>query len=263
MKYSRTAFSVQRSAFGKFYFLLFTLLILISQYQVIAANEELIQKPEIKLRVPGELNGYESNLPTEIDIKKLPDFVSKEPLSDLNPIPINTRLRLIIDSFINVKTSMAGDYFKAHVVEDFYLPTNPPQLIIPKDSWVRGRISFFKKPNIFIRTGKIGFHLDTLATPLGKTVPLDTELNIQQGYINEQGCLTPLVSSNTNKNADTLLRKSLPLAIEKNKLGLSLAGDLISTSVTALYLKKENVDGININKGQELQLVLERDIQHL
>lgn len=226
------------------------------------------QENALKPRVPEKSSEVESNTPSKIDIKKLPNFPENlkgnsaaHKLSAASAtIPVNTRLRLSVDSFINAKTSKIGDYFKAKVLEDFHIPTSPPQLIIPKGSWIRGRISFLKRPNIFSRAGKIGLHLYQLVTPQGESTILDAELDVQQGLVNSEGLLDPMTGFTTKALEPTqmLLESKYGKVISVVTLGTPVVGALISGSLIALFSQGDN---ITLNQGQELQIVLRKDIQ--
>ncbi|MBI3591660.1 MAG: hypothetical protein HY094_09835 [Candidatus Melainabacteria bacterium] len=228
----------------------------------------IAQEADLKLRVPLESKGFEENIPSSIDIKKLPNFPNslnkKSPVhkvsASASTIPVDTRLRLSVDTFIDAKTSMVGDYFKAHVLEDFYIPTDPPQLIVSKGSWVRGRISYLKRPNIFSMAGKIGLHLYQLVTPLSEVATLDAELDVQKGVVNNEGLLDPMTNFGTKAIEPTqmLLDSSQGRIISVATLGTPVIGTLIAGTLTALFSQGDN---ITLNRGQELQIVLQKDLQ--
>ena len=229
------------------------------------------QEPDITLRAPSDFKQEESqdNIPTPFEVKKLPYFpdiehnikTTQHKLSAKSTtIPVNTRLRLVVDNYIDATVSMLGDYFKAHVLEDFYVPTDPPQLVIPKGSWVRGRISFLKKPSIFSMAGKIGLHLDQLVSPFGEVTLLEAELDIQQGIVNAQGLLDPMTNFGTKALEPTqdLLDTTKGKIASVVTLGTPVVGTLVTGSLIALFSQGDN---ISLIKGQELQIVLKKDIQ--
>ncbi len=231
-------------------------------------NNLYAQEKDIKPRAPEQSSDLESNIPSQVDVKKLPDFpaqvgkgASAHKLSaTTGVIPVNTRLRLSVDSFVDAKMSKVGDYFKAKVLEDFYIPTNPPQLIVPKGSWVRGRISFIKRPNIISRAGKIGLHLYQLVTPQGESTVLDAELDVQQGIVNSDGLLDPMTGFKTKaiKPTQMLLESEPGRVISVITLGTPVIGTLVSGSLIALCSQGDN---ISLNQGQELQILLKKDLQ--
>lgn len=219
------------------------------------------------LKAPIEAEELQDNNPSQIEIKKLPNFpeVLKKSSShrisaNATSIPLDTRLRLAVDSSLDAKLSKLGDYFKGHILEDFYLPTEPPQLIVPRGSWVRGHVSFIKKPNVISRAGKIGLHLDQLVTPTGEVIPLDAELDIQQGIVNAQGLLDPMTNfgSKAIQPTQKLLDSNAGKAISVATLGTPVLGTLVAGSLTALFSYGDN---ITLTRGQELQIVLKKDIQ--
>ncbi len=251
----------------------FVLLIMI----LLATSNELLftafaQESKLTLRAPldSKKENLENSLPTPVEIKKLPNFPELTGESSANSahkliakstsIPIDTRLRLIVDNYIDATQAMVGDYFKAHILEDFYIPVEPPQLIVPRGSWIRGRISFVKKPSIFSMAGKIGLHLNQLVTPFGDVTLLDAELDVQQGIVNEQGLLDPMTNFGTKAIEPTqnLLDTSQGKLVSIATLGTPVVGALVAGSLIALFSQGDN---ITLTKGQELQVILKKDIQ--
>jgi len=221
----------------------------------------------LDLKAPIEIQTDESNNPTQVELKKIPNFPAAIKKSSAHKIsanatsiPLDTRLRLGVDSPLDAKLSMLGDYFKAHIIEDFYIPSAPPQLVVPRGSWVRGHISFIKKPNVFSMAGKIGLHLDQLVTPVGEVIPLDAELDIQQGIVNASGILDPMTGFGTKAIEPTqnLLDSTTGKAISVVTLGTPVVGTLVAGSLIALFSYGDN---ITLARGQELQIVLKKDIQ--
>ena len=228
-----------------FLFLLLSCLIVMS-HDSRAANYD-----SLSLKAPIQENEPQENLPSQIDLSTIPNF-PRFGVSDIT-IPLNTSLKLVVDNYIDVKAAMIGDCFKAHILEDFYIQTDPPQLILPKGSWIRGRISFLKRPNFFIKTGKIGLHLDQLITPLGGVLVLDAELDVQKGIVGEGGLLKPVI-----KQADAKVWTDSTLNVSISNLIPSLIGTLLTGKLYALF---SQADTTALNKGQELQIVLQRNVQ--
>ncbi len=216
---------------------------------------------ELKLKAPIQENEQDENRPSQIDLSAIPNFPrfgassnGRRISTNNNVIALTTPLKLSVDSFIDAKTAMIGDYFKAHVLEDYYISTDTPQLILPKGSWVRGRISSLKRPNFFTKTAKIGLHLDELVTPLGETLILDAELDVQKGLLDEKGFLRPTVIKQPSQQI--LPDSTVPVPI--SSLGLSLIDSLLTGKLYALFSQG---DTTTLNKGQELQIVLQRNVQ--
>ncbi len=263
------AMSYFRMNYSKNFIYCFLIVALLINLQALA-NVEDENLPKVDTLIPSiESNDLsdENNNPTQVEIKKLPNFptISRKSSShrigaSATSIPLDTRLRMSVDSPADAKLSMIGDYFKAHILEDFYIPSTPPQLVVPKGAWVRGHISFIKKPSVFSMAGKIGLHLDQLVTPTGEVVPLDAELDIQQGIVNNQGILDPMTNYGTKALEPTqkLLDSNTGKAISVATLGTPVIGTLVAGSLTALFSYGDN---ITLTKGQELQIVLKKDIQ--
>ena len=228
------------------------LFLLLSCLIVISHDSRATNYDSLSLKAPIQENDLQENLPSQIDLSIIPNF-PRFGISNTT-IPLNTSLKLVVDNYIDVKTAMIGDYFKAHILEDFYIQTDPPQLILPKGSWVRGRISFLKRPNFFIKTGRIGLHLDQLVTPFGGALVLDAELDVQKGILTENGLLRPSVI----KPADTQILSSSTLTIPISNVGASLIDKLLAGKLYALFFQN---DTTVLNKGQELQIVLQKNVQ--
>lgn len=231
----------------------FALLII---FLVAALNIVCAQVNDLTLKVPEGLKEFEESIPSVVEIKNLPNFpeYKKEGTNRISAtedtILLNTRFRLVVDSNIDFKVSMVGDYFKASVLEDFYIPTKPPQLIVPAKSWVRGKIDSIKKPTFFSMSGKIGLELYQLVTPLGEVATLNAEFEIQQGIVNSEGLLDPVISS----DAKDFVVQELTISM----LGISIIDKLIAGKLTALIFEPIN---ISLNKGQELQIVLQKELK--
>lgn len=195
----------------------------------------------------------EKNIPSQLNLTTVTHFPKSLDKSGLPLIKIDSRLRLVVENFIDSKKAMIGDYFKAHVLEDLYMPVNPPELIVPKGAWVRGRISHLKRPNVFIMSGKIGLHLDELITPMGEIMLINAEIDIQSGFPNEHGLLEPLVIKGPAQKSDKNLTSD---TISTNSL--NIVSKLISGNLAALTLDSEH---IALNKGQEIQIVLKKEVK--
>ena len=101
-------------------------------------------------------------------------------------LPVETRLRLILESSVDAKMSTPGDIFEGHVKDDLFIGT---QLLLPKGSLVRGRVSEVTKPRLLSRAAKIGLKLEQIVTPTGEVIPLDAALEFKKGTTNAKGQL--------------------------------------------------------------------------
>lgn len=173
-------------------------------------------------------------------------------------VPVETRLRIKVETPVSAKDSELGDEFKARVVDDFYLSGDFRKLIVPKNTWIRGTVNDVKKPRLLSRAGKLGIRLDTLVTPLGDYVPLDASLSFQKGVVNQQGLLDPQTnfSDKAVKPTETLLDSDAGKAISIATLGVPVVGTLMGGTAIALFSKG---DAAALEKGQELQIVLTRN----
>ena len=205
------------------------------------------------IKEPPEAKNIEQNVPTQINIKNYPNF----PKVDVSKIPsetaIDSRLRISLDTAINTKVSKVGDYFKAHVLEDFYLSLEPPVLIIPKGSWVRGRINFIKRPTLFIMSGTVNLKLYQIVTPYGEVSTLNTEVALQKGFFNSNGVVEPL-----EQNEKDINQEPLDQTVTVDKIDSKLIPFLISGTLKAMTVQnQENI----YNPGQELQIILKKKLK--
>lgn len=240
------------------------LLILFLQTAFLAVNAELIQQ-ELSVRAP-----VKEDIKEIIDKSKLtntpvsPENVSSFAASPFKlksvtaQVPVETRLRVKIETPVSAKESSVGDEFMAKVMNDFYLSGDFRKLIVPKNTWIRGTVSEVKKPRLLSRAGKLGIKLDTLVTPLGDYVPLDANLSFQKGVVNQQGLLDPQTgfSDKAIEPTQALLDSDTGKAISIATLGVPVVGSLMGGTAIALFSKG---DAAELSKGQELQIVLTRN----
>ena len=175
--------------------------------------------------------------------------------SSTGQVPVQTRLRVRVETPLGADKSKIGDDFRGRVLNDFYLTGSYRKLVIPKDSWIRGKVSSLKKPRMLSRSGKLGIKLDTLVTAQGDYVPLDADLVFQSGIVNEQGLLDPQTdfSDKAIGPTNSLLSSDTGKVISVATLGLPIVGTLLGGSVRALFL---HGDDASVYEGQELQIML-------
>ncbi len=173
-------------------------------------------------------------------------------------IPVETRLRIQVDTPLSAAVSKVGQEFRARVKEDFYLAGDFRKLIVPKDSWVRGKVSEVKKPRLLSRSGKLGIKLDTMVTPLGDYVPLDADLTFVEGVVNDRGLLDPQTNFGDKALSPTqgLLSSDAGKVVSVATLGVPVVGTLLGGTVVALFSKG---DSAAVYQGQELQIMLTKD----
>lgn len=173
-------------------------------------------------------------------------------------IPVETRLRIRVETPLSADDSVEGEDFRARVLDDFYLSGDFRKLIVPKDSWIRGKVSYIKKPRLLSRSGKLGIKLDTLLSPQGDYVPLDADLVFQTGIVNEHGLLDPQTgfSDKALEPTEALLDSKTGKVVSVATLGLPVAGTLLGGTVMALF---SHGDDASVYEGQELQIMLTTD----
>lgn len=170
-------------------------------------------------------------------------------------IPVETRLRIRVETALGADKSKVGEDFRARVLNDFYLSGDFRKLIVPKDSWVRGKVSYIKRPRLLSRAGKLGIKLDTLVTPQGDYVPLDADLVFQAGVVNDNGLLDPQTgySNKAMEPTQSLLGSDTGRIVSVATLGVPVVGTLLGGSVKALF---SHGDDASVSEGQELQIML-------
>ena len=262
MKYSKSEIRDQKTEVRTLIVCLCVLVVSIFTHLNSYANQG-----ELKLKAPIQENEPQENIPSLIDINTIPNFPKADGISGGKRIPtgdttisLNTPLQFVVDSFVDSRTAMIGDYFKAHLLEDYYASADIPQLILPKGSWLRGRISSLKRPNFFNKTAKIGIQIDQLVSPLGDVLVLDAELDVQKGIPMGNGFLQPSIVKQPTSIVKQPNQQFLPgsIPVSANNVGPSLVENLLSGKLYALFSQG---DSITLTKGQELQIPLQQSIQ--
>lgn len=221
------------------------------------ANDGLVDVPtEIREPSKQEINSSKStNQPIKPD--GVEDFAASpfKLNSSTAQIPVETRLRIRVETALSADKSSVGDDFQARVLNDFYISGDFRKLIVPKDSWIRGKVNFIKKPKLLSRSGKLGIKLDTLLSPQGDYVPLDANLVFQTGVVNDQGLLDPQTdfSDKAIEPTQALLSTGTGKVVSVATLGIPVVGTLLGGSVMALF---SHGDDASVYEGQELQIVL-------
>lgn len=225
------------------------------------APKDPIPVAELRLREPSKPN-VDSNKSTSSPVKPKEqlDFAASpfKLKNSVGQVPIDTRLRMIVETALSANSASIGDNFKAKVLDDFYLTGDYRKLIIPKNSWIRGKVSAVKKPRLLSRSGKLGIKLDALITPQADYVPLDADLTFMAGVVNDVGLLDPQTGFSSKAMAPTqnLLSSGKGKAVSIATVGVPVMGTLLAGSMVALF---SHGDSASVYKGQELQIVITRN----
>ena len=227
-----------------------------------------------------------TNQPTALDPRNVPDFAGRAdtpaqgsqavggstggaagtPLqadASSTTIPVETRLKLVLESAVDAKSSQPGNIFEAHVKDDLFLGNS---LLLAKGSLVRGRVCEVTKPRLLSRAGKIGLKLEQIVTPVGEVIPLDAGLEFHKGVTNVKGQLDPGTSlgsrvhddvrSATGMNSKGTTRNILVTA-NVATLGAPAVAAALGGGAIALFRSGDNV---NLIPGQELEVLLTNDL---
>lgn len=220
-------------------------------------NEELIAA-DLQLREPKK-SDFNKNKETNAPVtpSSVSDFAASpfKLASTVAQVPVKSRIRMVVDTSLSAHKSKLGDNFQARVLEDFYLTGDYRKLIIPKNSWIRGKVNFVKKPRLLSRAGKLEVKLDSLVTPQGDYVPLDADLTFLKGIVNKDGLLDPQTGYGDKalEPSKKLLGSSTGKTVSIATAGIPVAGTLLAGSVIALFSQG---DEASLTKGQELQIML-------
>ncbi|MDZ4834494.1 MAG: hypothetical protein SGJ27_12015 [Candidatus Melainabacteria bacterium] len=178
-------------------------------------------------------------------------------------IPVETRLKLVLESAVDAKASQPGDLFEAHVKDDLYIGMT---LLLPRGSFVRGRVAQVVKPRMLSRAAKIGLRLEQIVTPSGEVIPLDASIEFKKGLSNKKGQLDPGTSFGTRVegnvksvagiNKDGTSNGAL-VAANIATLGAPVIATAIGTSAIALFSQGDNV---SLGPGQEIEVLLTNDL---
>ena len=178
-------------------------------------------------------------------------------------LPVETRLRLVLETPVDAKTSQPGNIFEAHVRDDLFIGST---LLLPRGSLVRGRVFAVTKPRLLSRAAKIGLKLEQIVTPTGEVIPLDAALEFQKGLTNQKGQFDPGTSfgtrvegnlkSVTGMNSTGTARGAL-IAANVSTLGAPAIATAIGGSAIAIFRSGDNV---SLAVGQELEVLLTNDL---
>ncbi len=178
-------------------------------------------------------------------------------------IPVETRLRLVLETSVDAKSSQPGDIFTAHVRDDLFLGT---ALLLPKGSLVRGRICDVLKPRLLSRAAKIGLKLEQIVTPVGEVIPLDAGLEFRKGVTNTKGQLDPGTSLGSRVHEDVKsvtgmnakgTTKGLLVTANVATLGAPAIATALGSGAIGLFRSGDNV---NLAPGQILEVLLTNDL---
>ncbi|PWT99242.1 MAG: hypothetical protein C5B53_05640 [Candidatus Melainabacteria bacterium] len=178
-------------------------------------------------------------------------------------LPLETRLKLVLETAVDSSRSKPGDIFEAHVRDDLFLGAN---LVLPRGSLIRGRVADVAKPKLISRAAHIGLKLDEIVTPLGEVIPLDAALEFRKGLTNKRGQLDPGTSFGTRVDksikavtgqTSTGATKDVLVAANIATLGAPAIATAIGSSAIALF---SSGDKVQLSPGQELEILLTQDL---
>jgi len=245
---------------NKLFFSGLILLAFLVNFPGVQAEDEILSNQDHNLRNPIKENVENIKFTNEPEDPKDVSSFAASPFklkSNTGQVPITTRLRIMVETPISAEDAKVGQEFRAKVIDDFYISGDFRKLIVPKNSWIHGKVSEVKKPRLLSRAGKLGIKLDTLVTPLGDYVPLNADLSFQKGIVNQVGLLDPQTgfSDKALQPTQSLLGSDTGKVVSVATLGLPVVGSLMGGTVVALFSVG---DDAAVLKGQELQIVISK-----
>lgn len=178
-------------------------------------------------------------------------------------IPLQTRLKLVLETAVDARASQPGDLFEAHVKDDLYLGMT---LLLPRGSFVRGRVANVVKPRLLSRAAKIGLKLEQIVTPSGEVIPLDAAIEFKKGLANRKGELDPGTSFGTRVEGNVKAvagvgpdgkKNGVLVAANVATLGAPVIATALGSSAIALFSQGDNV---SLGPGQEIEVLLTNDL---
>jgi|LakMenEpi03Aug12_release.lakeMendotaPanAssembly.Ray.scaffolds.fasta_scaffold31041_8 hypothetical protein len=165
-----------------------------------------------------------------------------------------TILELIVEKGVEASSSRNGDTFVSRVSKTVY-DESGKSLLIPKGSWVTGRVVNVQSPGRLSKAGKLSLDLESLTTLTGESIPLNATLFFERGRINEEGILDPQTSFRTKALEPTkkLLGSNGGQIAAIATLGIPVAATLIGGSAFAAVSKGDNI-GLLPTQSFKIQL---------
>ncbi len=165
-----------------------------------------------------------------------------------------TKLNLIVETGVEASVSEIGDLFVSRVLESAYAPSQKT-LLIPKGSWITGRVVFVQSPSRLSRAGKLSLELESLTTLTGENYPLNAVLSFEDGKVNQEGLLDPQTGFKSKALEPTkkLLGSNTGQIMSIATLGLPVVVTLLGGSAKAMISKGDN---IGLNEGETFKIEL-------
>lgn len=169
-----------------------------------------------------------------------------------------TTLTLVVEKGVLATTSEVGDSFTARVLDSAYTDEQNEEqksLLIPKGSWITGRVVAVQNPARLSKAGKLSLELDSLTTLTGEYFPLNATLSFETGKVNQEGILDPQTGFKIKALEPTrrLLGSNTGQIVSIATLGLPVVATLIGGSAKAIVSKGDN---IGLMPGESFQIEL-------
>jgi hypothetical protein len=168
-----------------------------------------------------------------------------------------TNIDLIVEKGVEATNNEVGDLFVSRVYSSAY-SSDKKTLLIPKGSWVTGRVVSVQHPSRFSKAGKLSLELDALTTLTGDYLPLNATISFESGKVNQAGMLDPQTGFKDKALESTkkLLASNTGQIVSIATLGIPVVVTLIGGSAKAIISKG---DSIGLLPGENFQIQLRDD----
>lgn len=164
---------------------------------------------------------------------------------------------LIVEKGVNASNSQVGDLFVSRVNQASYAEDGRT-ILIPRGSWVTGRVTQVQTPGRLSKAGKLSLELDFLTTLTGESLPLNATISFESGKVNIEGMLDPQTGFRDKALESTkkLLSNDTGQIVSIATLGLPVVVTLLGGSAKAIISKGDN---IGLQPGEKFKIELKDD----
>lgn len=189
-------------------------------------------------------------------------------------VPAGTYLNVVFNTALDSRISSPGEPFAVALSDDFKITGNgASKIILPKGTFIRGRVDNVKRPGFFSRGGSIFLTFDHAVLPSGELMPLDLKLSttnamVKKGALYSDPGIPKKLGNAANSGANTfsgIVDKgfeagkgvgdglgqivTVPLAV----LGGAVAGTAVTTGKGAVAIVGKG-DSIVIEPGDNITI---------
>lgn len=177
--------------------------------------------------------------------------------SNTSTILKGANINLIVEKGVDAYSSQIGDLFISRVTEAA-LAEDGYTVLIPRGSWVTGRVVQVHSPGRLSKAGRVSLELDYLTTLTGDLLPLNAIISFESGKVNVEGVLDPQTGFKDKALQPTkrLLSSDTGQVVSIATLGLPVVITLLGGSAKAIVSKGDN---IGLQPGEKFKIELRDD----